>query len=76
MAWARRQDKTEKTVPHNYAVTREQKRFIANKRMEEEGRKKFRKQLYQIETKGAMVFRRPIPSDFSKEWRDKWQEEA
>ena len=75
MAWARRSREEKETYFPNYAVTRRQKRYIANKRMEEEGMTKFRKKYYEVEKRGPVILRHQLPTKFAEQWREKWQEE-
>ena len=57
-------------VPTNYAVTREQKRYIAKQKMKEEGKKNVCKHSYVSIKKGNFVMQNKVPSYFSEHWRE------
>lgn len=57
-------------VPTNYAVTRGQKRYIARRKMEEEGKKKVCKSSYTGIKKGNFVTQHKNPSYFAEHWRE------
>lgn len=59
------------SVPTDYAVTREQKRFIAKRLMREAGKKKFCKHAYHdlVGPNGIHIQVRD-PSYFASHWRD------
>lgn len=75
MAWARRSKEDKETYFPNYAVTRKQKRYIANKKMEEEGRERFRHHSYTSIQKGNFITITRNPSYFAKHWREYVEEE-
>lgn len=59
----------------NYAVTRRQKRFIANRKMKEAGERKYRKHSYSTISKGSFEVYTRNPSFFAEHWREaKYQE--
>lgn len=62
--------KNQKRVPTNYAVTREQKRYIAKKNMKDEGKKNFCKHSYIGVRKGSFVESTKIPSYFAEHWKE------
>lgn len=57
-------------VPTNYAVTRKQKRYIAKRKMEKEGKRHFCKHSYMGITKGRFTVQNKIPSYFAEHWRE------
>lgn len=57
-------------VPTNYAVTREQKRYIAKLNMKKANKKQFCKHSYISVKKGNFVESTRIPSYFSEHWKE------
>lgn len=58
-----------KRIAANYAVTRRQRRFIARRKMEEEGKEHCCKHSY-IGRTGRFSFYTRQPSYFSEHWRE------
>lgn len=59
-----------RNVPTNYAVTREQKRYIARKKMEAEGKKRCCRHGYVVNKIGHTEFYSRTPSYFALHWRE------
>jgi hypothetical protein len=60
----------ENRVPTNYAVTRKQKRFIARRKMEEEGKHRVCHHSYTGMRNGNFEYRTRVPSYFAENWRE------
>lgn len=54
----------------NYAVTREQKRYIARQEMKRAGKKNFCKHSYETVNLGHFSTYSRVPSYFAKHWRE------
>lgn len=54
----------------NYAVTRKQKRYIADVKMAEAGMTKYRHHSYSVLRKGTFEERTKNPSYFAQHWRE------
>lgn len=63
-------DTSKKRVPVEYIVTREQKRYLAKKRMKEEKRKNVCKHSYTTIKKNNFVAYNRVPSYFAEHWRE------
>ena len=57
-------------VPTNYAVTREQKRYIAKQNMKKAGKTHFCKHDYNTIKRGSFISYTREPSYFSEHWRE------
>lgn len=64
-----KEDKKEYYYP-NYAVTRKQKRFIANRKMKEANQKNYRRHSYEVLQNGSFEMYTRKPSFFAEHWRD------
>lgn len=60
----------ERRTPTNYAVTREQKRYVAKEKMKAEGKRNFCKHSYSTLTKGRFQTVTRNPSYFAEHWRE------
>ena len=59
-----------KRVPVNYAVTREQKRYIAKINMLKEGKKNICKHDYITRVAGTLSLQERVPSFFAEHWKE------
>lgn len=59
-----------KRVATDYIITRKQKRFIAKRRMKEEGKTNYCKHSYTGIKKGNFTYYTRVPSYFSEHWRE------
>lgn len=57
-------------VPTNYALSRDQKRYIAKQKMKEEGKTQICKHSYISVKKGNFITQNKEPSYFAKHWRE------
>lgn len=61
---------SKKRVPVEYIVTREQKRYLAKKKMKEEKGKNVCKHSYTTIKKNNFIAHSRVPSYFSEHWRE------
>jgi len=59
-----------KRIATNYAVTREQKRYIAKQNMLKEGKKNICKHSYLTKVIGTCEVQEKIPSYFAEHWKE------